>query len=73
MKTFDKVKDRHGTCLKIGDTFFTTLTNVLCQMKASMFYKERKPTFTLLSYFYICYRCQNLIYFNNQFCLTKKH
>ena len=36
MKTFNKVSHRLVICLKIGDTFFITLTNVLLQMNANI-------------------------------------
>ena len=36
MRTFNNVKDRHAIFLKFGDIFFTSLTKLVLEVKASV-------------------------------------
>ena len=42
MKVFNNVKHRHAICSKFGDNFFTFLTMLGCEAKASIFSAIKK-------------------------------
>ena len=42
MTIFNNVKHRHAICSKFGDKFFTFLTMLVCEAKASIFYAIKR-------------------------------
>ena len=74
MRIFNKEKHRHAICLKLGDIFFTSITMLQLEAKASTCpeIKKKKSNFIFQQFFSICRRCHKLTYFDNKVCLTKK-
>ena len=55
MKKFNNIKDRHANCLKFGDGFFTSLTILGLEAKASIYPSIKE---NLISY---CRRCSTVV------------
>ena len=51
MRIFNNIKDRHANCLKFGDGFFTSLTMLGLEAKASIYLSIKK---NLISYCRMC-------------------
>ena len=70
MKIFDKIKHSQAICLKFGDKFFTSLTVLVCEAKASICSTVKKNLNLYcrkFSAFIVAVACLNC-----KFCLTKK-